>query len=360
MRVAPGRLPKSVPGSSSRQKPVSTTTWRRRAQRLDQVLHGPGPHLDPPVGAGQPGHHREVRAERARARVDSRSASRPADASRAADSSPDTSSSTPRCWADRAAVGVGVDQHGPEPARGQRAGQPRGHGGPARGALRSPDHDHPAALDRRPARRRSGSAPAVRAPRRRPRAATASPRRVELGARRPAPRCRSGAPAAGPGRRSAVPPATTATGRTRCRRRCSTAAASRPGASRATTATWACPARRDGQQVVDVDAPLEDDHAGPLAEQPQGRGLPGGAGRDHQHADHDRVGSAASDDGQGPGGRRGDDAGERRRPPPRGRPAPAAGRRWSRGSPTARGAAVTTTSPSRSTAGRRASASSLT
>jgi hypothetical protein len=49
------------------------------------------------------------------------------------------------------------------------------------------------------------------------------------------------------------------------------------------------PGGGDGQQVVDVDAPLEDDHTGPLAEQPQGRGLPGGTGRHHEHADHDGV-----------------------------------------------------------------------
>ena len=41
-----------------------------------------------------------------------------------------------------------------------------------------------------------------------------------------------------------------------------------------------------GQQVVDVDAPLEHHDPGPFPEQGEGRRLPRGPGRDHEDDDH--------------------------------------------------------------------------
>jgi hypothetical protein len=46
--------------------------------------------------------------------------------------------------------------------------------------------------------------------------------------------------------------------------------------------------RRRGEQVVDVDAALEDDEVTPVAEQPESPGLPGRAGRQQQDHLHPR------------------------------------------------------------------------
>ena len=97
--LRPGRPPKSDPASSSRLKPVSTTTWPSVAGPLEQLVDLGGAHLAPPVGPGQPGDHGQVLADaRGRPRRSARRAG-PTPASRDAESSPETSSRMPSCWA---------------------------------------------------------------------------------------------------------------------------------------------------------------------------------------------------------------------------------------------------------------------
>ena len=116
---APGARRRSPAGSSSRLNPVSTTTWPWPRATSSRCSTTPDAHLDPALAPRQPGDDGQPVAEGSLAPCRSRASSAPSAVSRAALSSPETSSSTPRCWATDAAVGVGVDQRRPQPARGR-------------------------------------------------------------------------------------------------------------------------------------------------------------------------------------------------------------------------------------------------
>ena len=265
-------------GSSSRLKPVSTTTCPCARATSSRCSTGAGAHLDPAVGARQPGDHR--RGGRRRRAAPTRTARRAAAAPPAG----------PREQAghlvedaellgDRAAVGVDVDQDacgaraGPAPAArlvatvvrpGRRPGPRPRRPGPAAGAAR---------------RRLGGSGSASRTtrvggrPRRRPRRRAASSSSSSATTARMPIRVARSRPRRGRRRRRARRDRAHA----RARRRWSTAAGSRPGASRATHGDVGLAGGGGREQVVDVDAALEDHDAGVLVEQAERRRLPGRA-----------------------------------------------------------------------------------
>ena len=134
------------------------------AAELEEVLDGAGADLDPAVGPGQPGDHARAAGRRRAAREANRSASCPPAASRAAASSPETSSRTPSCWATRPPYGSA--------STSDRAGRgwPSSAARPGRrwcGRARRPG---PQTATTRPAGRRSD------------RRASAAPRRMRAGA----------------------------------------------------------------------------------------------------------------------------------------------------------------------------------
>ena len=99
------------PGSSSRLNPVSTTTCPCSRARLQQVLEGAGPDLDPAVGARQPGHHGQVRVDAALHRGEPlrelAGRGQPGRGEQPGDLVEDA-----ELLGDGTAVGVGVDEHG--------------------------------------------------------------------------------------------------------------------------------------------------------------------------------------------------------------------------------------------------------
>ncbi len=263
------------------------------ARGLGEELDGAGPDLGPAVGARQPGDHGELPVEGALHAGEpllQHPARRPA----------------------------GPPRAGPRPRRGRR-----GPGRPCRRrGRRRPGWSGPGCRGPRRARWRRSCGP-VRRPAPRPRSpALGSCRRVRRGRWLGGGLGWSVVIASGSASRSssrtdgahadpAGPHGAGLVGRRPrpCGRRASRGgrrpARSNPGASIATTAVSAWPDGRGGEQVVDVDAALQDDEVAPAGEQAERPGLPGSrrpraAGRPSSAPDHGEARGVVA----APGGRR--------------------------------------------------------
>ena len=206
--------------SSSRLKPVSTTTSPTSARPLQHGVEDPGTRLHPAVGSRQPGEHLEAgRPPRDGTGAKAAASRLPALTSRAAASRPETSSSTPRCWATAPPCGSASTSTLGGSATRVLGGEADRERRTTRGAGGSVHRDDAA---RRAGRPRGGA----------PRPGRGSTTRSRLPARRTA----SGSPSRSPSgttattpsrtRASASPP--TATHRTSSRSSCITASASSP------------------------------------------------------------------------------------------------------------------------------------
>ena len=261
--------------SSSRLNPVSTTTSPTSAARSSTASSTPGRASTQRSGRGRPVSTSKSSATTRRQRANDAASREPTLTRRAAASRPETSSSTPRCWATAPPCGSASTSTARLPRWACSAAspiatvvRPGAPAGPCT-AITRPG----AAVDVGDRLGSSGSGSTHQRhgcrPTRRPRAAwPSSVERHEL----PRTPIRS--------RARADPP--TATHRTSSRSSCITASASSPPSSPDTTATSACPvpalASRSARSThrLSTTSPSS-------VEQAQRRGLPGLAARGEQH-----------------------------------------------------------------------------
>ena len=235
--------------SSSRLNPVSTTTSPTSAARSRTASSTPGRASTQRSGRGRPVSTSKRSATTRRHRANDSASRDPALTSRAAASRPETSSSTPRCWATAPPCGIGVDQHARVAAMGVLGGEPDRERRTAWGAGGTVHGDQPTAAPRPAAGPGSGTG-----------SGSTTSSRVPGRDARP----RAAAPSSAHGTTATTPIRASASGRATDRHAAHVVAQQlhhRVGVEAAELAGHhrdvGLPRGRAGQQVGEVDAPLE-------------------------------------------------------------------------------------------------------